>query len=88
MSTRIGETPWRLVEGLVPEILGLGPLYAREYGVDTIACGHYHVFAMSPELILLPSFQWSDNPMHRTRGGVLMTDEGLIIPIVYKQMTD
>jgi len=80
--------PWSRDTDLTLEIYVSGLLYTREYDVDMIICSHYRVFIMSPELILLPSFQWSDNPMYKDKGGILMTDNGLVIPIVFKQMTD
>ena len=68
--------------------IGADLINSGKYNTDILVCGQYHIFIMTPELIFLPSFQWSNNPMYGTKGCILITDNGLIIPVILKQMTD
>jgi len=44
--------------------------------LDIIIAGHHHKPAFSPELILLPSFQFGDDEARSERGGLIIVERG------------
>ncbi len=60
----------------------------EKHDVDMVICGQHNVYVMTHRLILLPSFRWSSKLTRGVRGGLVITDDGVIIPIFLEQATD
>jgi len=84
----IGYSSGGYAGGLTPKLLTNALVYLRQTSADVVIAGHYHVFAITPEIILLPSFQWCSDPKYWYRGAVIVTDDWSIIPVITRNMTD
>lgn len=84
----IGYSSGGYAAGLTPKLLTNALIYLRQTGADVVVVGHYHVFAITSEVILLPSFQWSSDPKYWYRGSVVITDDWTVIPVITRNMTN
>jgi len=84
----IGKSSGGYAGGSTPKLVNNALIYLREYKADMLICGHYHVYDIRPEIILLPSFQWDSDPKYWYRGAVIITDDWGIFPIITRNMSD
>lgn len=83
----VGRSSGGYAGGVTGKILNNAKTYLMEFNADKIIVGHYHVFALTDRVILLPSFQYNKDAKYWDRGIIVYFENGTIIPVLTKQKT-
>lgn len=74
--------------GPTPKLLLNANRILRKKKADVVYVGDYHLFGITDELVMIPSFQYSSDAKFWIRGIVIVTEDGVPIPILTLNETD
>lgn len=84
----VGNTGGSSYTGITPMIMSMVDKIKEVYGVDgrVVVIGHYHKYVSvqhgNTALFLLPSFQYSNNPLREARGMLCLRKTGEVLPVL------